>query len=180
MYLEISNRNRFSTRAGGLVQLNMDLTRFYKAHPTLTPVTPLYLSQLRNTQPAYPFLKAKAAQVRHLCEFGLTLALFVASHPPLLESSSKPGFPPQQLSEPYIVSSDCHISQAQLQKYGAAGRAAFKLPRQHRLVERLPEHLDLQIAMFQGMVRYNRSLSDETFNARECKVGALKRHVFVS
>lgn len=84
MYLEISNRSRFSTRAGGLVQLNLDLTRFYKAHPTLTPVTPLYLSQLRNTQPAYPFLKAKAAQVRHLCEFGLTLALFVASHPPFV------------------------------------------------------------------------------------------------
>ena len=65
-----------SQSAVGLEALNCDLKKYYVAnkHKNLSRVTPLVRSQIIATEPGYPFLKAKAAQTRHLAEFGLILA----------------------------------------------------------------------------------------------------------
>lgn len=72
--LEISCRAFYGSRAAGLQRLNYDLTQFYRAHPGLSQVTPLCMQQIKAPNLGYPFLKCKAAQARHLAEFGLTLA----------------------------------------------------------------------------------------------------------
>ena len=73
---EITWRRFYPNRATGLRQLNKDLAHFYRSHPGLSSAFPLHMSQIRSTKPGgYPFLKCKAAQTRHLAEFGLTLAL---------------------------------------------------------------------------------------------------------
>ena len=74
MKLEIACRAFHSNRHVGLERLNDDLTQFYRAHPGLSQVTPLVMSQIKPPTHGYPFLKCKAAQARHLAEFGLTLA----------------------------------------------------------------------------------------------------------
>lgn len=72
--LEISCRAFYPNRAAGLQAVNKDLALFYRAHPGLSTVVPLHLSQIKSTKPGYPFLKCKAAQARHLAEFAFVLA----------------------------------------------------------------------------------------------------------
>ena len=75
-FLEISDRQRYRNKQTGMLHLNGQLTNFYTAHPGLTKLTPLSLSQLSSGKEAgnYPTLKAKAAQTRHVTEFCLVLS----------------------------------------------------------------------------------------------------------
>ena len=76
MALHIGNRQWFPNQAAGLANLNQLLTAWYRAHPehAASKITPLVLTQIHSKSLTYPFLKAKAAQVRNLAEFGLYLA----------------------------------------------------------------------------------------------------------
>ena len=76
MWLEISCKQWYRNQAVGLEALNCELKKYYVAnkHKNLSRVTPLVRSQIIATEPGDNFLKAKAAQTRHLAEFGLILA----------------------------------------------------------------------------------------------------------
>ena len=76
-WLEVSNKAWHRTNAAGLQSLNNELKAYYRANSDrgLSQVTPLAMSQIWSDKPGYPFLKAKAAQTRHLSEFCLVLAL---------------------------------------------------------------------------------------------------------
>jgi hypothetical protein len=76
-WLEISHKGWYRSQARGLVKLNSMLNDYYAAHADLknmSRVTPLVHSQIVSKNIAYPHLKAKAAQTRHLAEFCLGLA----------------------------------------------------------------------------------------------------------
>ena len=75
-HLEISDKVWFRTNELGMVQLNKSLRQYYVANKDkkMSKITPLSMSQIPGKHPKYPFLKAKAAQTRHLAEFGLILA----------------------------------------------------------------------------------------------------------
>lgn len=74
--LEVGNHQWTPNQQAGLASLNQRLNAWYKANRAHSgsKVTPVVLSQINNKTLGYPFLKAKAAQVRHLAEFGLELA----------------------------------------------------------------------------------------------------------
>jgi hypothetical protein len=75
-WLEITNKSWHRNKKEGLVSLNNELNMYYAAHrdQKLTRITPLVATQILGKTPGYPFLKAKAAQCRHIAEFCLTLA----------------------------------------------------------------------------------------------------------
>jgi hypothetical protein len=77
-WLEMASRGWHQNQAEGLKSLNKDLEAFYRQQKqegkNPSKVTPLSHSQIVGKSPGYPFLKAKAAQCRHLGEFGLQLA----------------------------------------------------------------------------------------------------------
>jgi hypothetical protein len=60
----------------GMIRLNESLKNFYSAnkHLGLSSIYPLSYSQLKGKNDTYPSLKSKAAQCRHLAQFGLILA----------------------------------------------------------------------------------------------------------
>ena len=72
--MEIRNKDWYGNQTIGLRGLNSQLATYYKANPGLSKAGPLAISQIIGKNPGHPFLKAKAAQVRHLAEFGLVLA----------------------------------------------------------------------------------------------------------
>jgi hypothetical protein len=76
LWLEITHKPWFRNRTAGLAALNESLNMFYDAHQDegLVKVTPLTLAQLFAKEPGYPYLKAKAAETRHLIGFCRTLA----------------------------------------------------------------------------------------------------------
>lgn len=74
LWLEITNKSWFPNKGAGLQALNVQLADYYSANPGLSKVTPLTMSQIFTKEPGYPYLKAKAAQTRHLVGFCLTLA----------------------------------------------------------------------------------------------------------
>ena len=76
LWLEITHKPWFRNDKVGLDSLNESLGMYYSAHhdPNLSRVTPLTMSQLFAKEPGYPFLKAKAAETRHLVDFCLALA----------------------------------------------------------------------------------------------------------
>ena len=75
-WLEVNHKAWYRRQAIGLAHLNQDLTNFYKAnrHLQLSSIVPLSMQQILGKVPGYPMLKAKAAQTRHLAEFGVILA----------------------------------------------------------------------------------------------------------
>jgi hypothetical protein len=73
-FVHIRCRHWFPNQNVGLADLNSLLADFYVANPGLTRITPLQLQQVITQRTGFPFLKGKAAQVRHLAEFGLVLA----------------------------------------------------------------------------------------------------------
>jgi hypothetical protein len=75
-WIEITNRHWYPNQKAGLAGLNRQLNQYYKANANqkLSRITPIVLSQIISRDPGYPYLKGKAAQVRHLAEFGLALA----------------------------------------------------------------------------------------------------------
>jgi hypothetical protein len=76
MWCEINNKSWYRSAKDGLDGLNKQMVQYYKAHAdkNFSKITPLTLSQIISRDPGYPYLKGKAAQVRHLAEFGLVLA----------------------------------------------------------------------------------------------------------
>lgn len=76
-FIEISTKDFHRTNTAGLKSLNSRLKNFYRLRRQdgLTRIDPLSMSQIRASKPGQPpFLKAKAAQVRHVAEFALQLA----------------------------------------------------------------------------------------------------------
>ena len=75
-YMEISNKAWYPMQAQGLVALNVAMNAYYARNKdkNLTRATPVSLTQILGKDPKYPFMKAKAAPVRHLAEFCLELA----------------------------------------------------------------------------------------------------------
>jgi hypothetical protein len=75
-WLEVSHKDFHRNRKQGLERLNRDLNFYYAAHPERhsSRVTPVSMTQILSKVPGYPYLKAKAAQTRHLAHFGLQLA----------------------------------------------------------------------------------------------------------
>jgi hypothetical protein len=73
----VTNKVVHRNNAQGLASLNRDIDVFYAANADrrLSKATPLVMTQLMARDPGYPYLKAKAAQTRHLTEFALVLAL---------------------------------------------------------------------------------------------------------
>jgi len=94
LWIEISARQWASNRATRIELLNQKLSAYYEANRDRGfSVVYLTKQQIIGKEPKYPYLKAKAAQTRHLAEFGLALAhlhrsggsrsafRFPASHP---------------------------------------------------------------------------------------------------
>lgn len=75
-WLEIANKDWYRNQEEGIAALNRQLDANYRENKVkgLSKVTPLVLSQIVARKPGYPWLKAKAASVRHLAEFGTQLA----------------------------------------------------------------------------------------------------------
>ena len=74
-WVEISNKRWHRNVRTRLVRLNQDVKNYYTANKemNLSSVYPMVLSQIK-LEGHYPTLKSKAAQCRHLAEFGLILA----------------------------------------------------------------------------------------------------------
>jgi hypothetical protein len=74
-WLEISHKPWHRNVRIGLIRLNQDLKKYYSANKDLklSSIHPIVLSQIK-VESHYPVLKSKAAQCRHLAEFGLILA----------------------------------------------------------------------------------------------------------
>jgi hypothetical protein len=115
--------------------LNEDLKAYYTANNDqgLSSIYPLVMSQITSEKPGYPCLKSKAAQCRHLAQFGLLLA--------------------------------------QRHRYGGGGQGPFKFRLSSRMNAQTDQHLDLLERMFQGLVKYHRSCSEEPFPEDECRQG---------
>ena len=77
-WLEVNNRAWYASTGQGMAALNQDLNAYYHSQHAqgrnLSQVTPLVYTQIMGRTPGYPFLKAKAAQTRHLSEFCLAIA----------------------------------------------------------------------------------------------------------
>lgn len=75
LWIEVSNRQWHGSRAKGVSALHELLRDFYAAHHELglSKVFPT-INQIIGKEPGYPYLKAKAAETRHLTEFCRTLA----------------------------------------------------------------------------------------------------------
>ena len=75
-WIEVTHKGWYRNKRQGLATLNEDLNFYYSSRQdqNLSRVTPLSMTQIMSAKPGYPFLKAKAAQTRHLAEFCLTLA----------------------------------------------------------------------------------------------------------
>ena len=75
-WLEITWKTVHSNQRVGLKSLNAELEAFYAVNRDLglSPITNLSKSQIRSDVPGYPYLKAKAAQTRHVADFALLLA----------------------------------------------------------------------------------------------------------
>lgn len=75
-WLHVTHKSWYKNRLMGLKQLNKELDLYFAAnrYRRMTPTSRLTIRQIRAEKPGYPFLKVKAAQARHLCEFGLLMA----------------------------------------------------------------------------------------------------------
>ena len=75
-WLEISHRGFCPNRTVGLTRLNEQLKAFYSANPErrYSQIGTVVISQIISKGLGYPYLKAKAAQTRHLAEFCQALA----------------------------------------------------------------------------------------------------------
>jgi hypothetical protein len=75
-WLEATHKGWYRNQTVGLQNLNRMINEYYAAHQDLglSKATPLVWTQIFAASPGYPFLKAKAAQTRHLAQFCLTLA----------------------------------------------------------------------------------------------------------
>jgi hypothetical protein len=73
LFLEIANKAWHPSFAAGLRWLNGQLREYYKAHPGLSQLQLTY-GMLRPRDTAYPTLRCKAAECRHLAGFALTIA----------------------------------------------------------------------------------------------------------
>jgi hypothetical protein len=137
-HLEVHSKEWHSTIAQGLAALNDELRCFYQANKALklSSVYPLVESQLKSAS-GFPFLRAKAAECRHLSEYGLMLA--------------------------------------KVHKYGVPGvREPFRFEVGHRLEDKTREHVDDQVEVFEGMCQYLRAVSQDEFNANDCKAGLMR------
>jgi hypothetical protein len=74
LWLEATSRVYHRSRKEGMKWLNAELKAFYAANPGLSSVVPLQYTQLFPARYGYPYLKCKAAETRHLADFGLLLA----------------------------------------------------------------------------------------------------------
>jgi hypothetical protein len=76
LWCEVTCKAWHRNQRTGLLRLNEDLKKYYGAnrHLNLSSVYPLSLSQLKGKDDKYPSLKCKAAECRHLAQFGLILA----------------------------------------------------------------------------------------------------------
>jgi len=144
-YNEVYCKGYYPNKEEGIKALNKQLDKYYRDHPEhkTSKVTPLTLQQIKGKDSPYPVLKAKAAQVRHLAEFGLLLA-----------------------------TKHLHGRGAQPES-GLPAQSAWTLPRQHRLRTRVQEHLRLQHDMFAGMVRYSAACQADHFDATVCRESML-------
>ena len=68
LHIEVSSKQLYRNREEGVASVNGELAIYYRARPGLTRATPLHLSQL-TSQSGYPFLRAKAAECRHLLPY---------------------------------------------------------------------------------------------------------------
>jgi hypothetical protein len=130
-FLEVDHKEWYRSREVGLQALNKDLGSYYKANRGLSRIIPLVFAQILAKDPGYPFLKGKAAQVRHLAEYGLLLA--------------------------------------NRHRHGDQEHVPFRFKHTSKLAEHTDEHLELLVAMFQGMARYFRSINAEPFKVDDCK-----------
>ena len=73
LYIEMSHRPWHSSFAVGVAWLNKQLKEYYSANPPLTRVQ-LTVNMIKNRDVAYPTLKCKAAECRHLAGFAVDLA----------------------------------------------------------------------------------------------------------
>ena len=75
-WIEVNNRQWPGNRSEKLKALNKELAEFYAANSErgLTKVGEITYAMVMGKSLQYPYLKAKAAQTRHLAEFGLALA----------------------------------------------------------------------------------------------------------
>ena len=73
MYIEMQHKPWHSSFAAGVVWLNSQLKNYYSANPHLTRVQ-LTVNMIKNRDCAYPTLKCKAAECRHLAGFAVYLA----------------------------------------------------------------------------------------------------------
>jgi hypothetical protein len=75
-WLEATHKPWHRNQTEGLQSLNRIINEYYAAHQDqgFSKATPLVWTQIMAQSPGYPFLKAKAAQTRHLAQFCLTLA----------------------------------------------------------------------------------------------------------
>ena len=73
MFIEMSNRAWHRTFADGVAWLNAQLKCYYATNPTLSRIH-LTVAMLRPRDCAYPTLRSKAAECRHLAGFALFLA----------------------------------------------------------------------------------------------------------
>ena len=75
LWFEVTSKQYYRNNVVGLRSLNQQLDRYFQgaASSTIAPLTGIALTQIRGKVPGYPFLKAKAAQVRHVAPFLQTL-----------------------------------------------------------------------------------------------------------
>ena len=76
-WLHCTNKDWFGANKRGLQSLNEELKAYYTANHDLglPSVYPLVWTQIIGDKPGHPLLKSKAAQCRHLADFGLMLAI---------------------------------------------------------------------------------------------------------
>jgi hypothetical protein len=75
LWLELTSKRYHRNNTSGLAAVNAMLDAYFKGAPEAkTPLTGLVMTQIRGQQPGFPFLKAKAAQVRSVVPFLATLA----------------------------------------------------------------------------------------------------------
>ena len=76
LWLEVHNRQWPGNQAMKLRRLNVELAEYYASNTErgFSKIGYITYSMLWTAKKGYPYLKAKAAQTRHLAEFGLALA----------------------------------------------------------------------------------------------------------
>ena len=73
LWVEVTTKMWHRTKNAGLRAINSELELYYSANKAYSPLR-LSMTQLKSKTTPYPILKAKAAQAKHLCKFGLVLA----------------------------------------------------------------------------------------------------------